>query len=186
MSTAPFVPAADVVSLATVTSSEVTVPSTSAPRILPIPWRDPHSVSKEELALHISSLEKAVEANPTSPDLRTILGMAYAMNFEAYKSMDALEAAVKLDENHFFAQLKLSELFYRLRALPKAEEETVKALNLATNGWELAVARKQLQEIRRLIREGTQKPAWNKSLKSPSLVLMLLTVALCLVQVFTR
>ena len=91
--------------------------------------------------------------------------MAYAMNYEAYKSMDTLEAAVRLDETHFFAQLKYSELLYRLRALPRAEEETLKALNLAGNGWELSLARKQLQEIRRLIREGTQKPEWNKSLE---------------------
>ncbi len=177
---------AEVVSLAAVTSTEVTAPLSGAPRLLPIPWRDPHSVSKTELALHISNLEKAVEANPTSPDLRTILGMAYAMNFEAYKSMDSLEAAVKLDDNHFFAQLKLSELFYRLRALPRAEEETVKALNLATNGWEMAMARKQLQEIRRLIREGTQKPTFNKSLKRPGVIFMIITVALCLVQVLMK
>ena len=86
---------------------------------------------KQELAVHIGSLEKACQENPRSADLRTCLGMAYAMNFDVYKSMDALEAAVNLDETHFFAQLKLSELFYRLRALPRAEEETLKAVNLA-------------------------------------------------------
>src|SRR6185369_8545345 len=138
-------------------------PQSAAPvRILPIPWRDPQSVSKQELAVHINSLEKACQENPQSADLRTCLGMAYAMNFEAYKSMDALEAAVNLDQTHFLAQLKLSELFYRLRALPRAEEETLKAVDLAGNSWELSLARKQLQEIRRLIREGTQKPAWVK------------------------
>jgi hypothetical protein len=100
--------------------------------------------------------------------------------------MAALERAVELDEAHFFAQLKLSELFYRLRALPKAEEETLKALNLATNGWELSLARKQLQEIRRLIREGTQKPTWNKSLRAPSIFFILMTVALCAIKVVSR
>jgi hypothetical protein len=112
--------------------------------------------------------------------------MAYAMNFEAYKSMDVLEAAVKLDETHFFAQLKLSELFYRLRALPRAEEETLKAVNLAQNAWELSLARKQLQEIRRLIREGTQKPTWSKSLKRPSLLFALVTIAMCLARVWFK
>ena len=48
--------------------------------------------------------------------------MAYAMNFEVYKSMDALETAVGLDDTHFFAQMKYSELLYRLRALERAEE----------------------------------------------------------------
>src|SRR6266436_211515 len=107
------------------TALELLRPETLAPvegsapaRILPIPWRDPQSVSKQELAAHIGSLEKACTENPRSADLRTCLGMAYAMNFEVYKSMDTLETAVNLDETHFFAQMKLSELFYRLRALP--------------------------------------------------------------------
>ena len=154
-------------------------------RILPIPWRDPQSVSKEELAIHIGSLERACQENPRSADLRTCLGMAYAMNYDVYKSMDALELAVDLDETHFLAQLKLSELFYRLRALPKAEEETLKAVNLAHNGWELSLARKQLQEIRRLIREGTQKPAWVKSLKTPALAFVAMVVVIGLMMVVT-
>jgi hypothetical protein len=163
------------------------LPQSAAPvRILPIPWRDPQTVSKQELAVHISALEKACEENPRSPDLRTCLGMAYAMNYEVYKSMDALEAAVSLDKMHFFAQLKLSELFYRLRALPKAEEETLKAVDLAGNGWELSLARKQLQEIRRLIHEGTQKPAWVKSLKVPALALGVLVVVVSIAMVVIK
>jgi hypothetical protein len=102
--------------------------------------------------------------------------MAYAMNYEVYKSMDALEAGVGLDPTHFFAQLKLSELFYRLRALPKAEEETIKAVDLARNAWELSLAKKQLQEIRRLTREGTQKPEWNKSLRLPAILFVVMTL----------
>ena len=62
--------------------------------------------------------------------------MAYAMNYEAYKSMDALEAARKIDPEHFFAQFKYAELLYRLRALPRAQEETERAVRLARNGWE--------------------------------------------------
>jgi hypothetical protein len=141
-------------------------------RVLPIPWKDPQTVSKEQLAVYIGSLEQACEVNPRSADLRTCLGMAYAMNYEVYKSMDALEVAVGLDATHFFAQMKYAELFYRLRALPKAEEETLKAVDLAGNGWELSIAKKQLQEIRRLIREGSQKPEWNKPLRTPTLMLL--------------
>ena len=100
-----------------------------------VPWRDPHSVPPAKLAEYITMLERACEADPKSADLRTCLGMAYAMNYEVYKSMDALEAAVGLDADHFFAQLKYAELFYRLRALPRAEEETLKAVELAHNGW---------------------------------------------------
>ena len=175
------------------TALELLRPETLAPvegsapvRILPIPWRDPQSVSKQELAAHIGSLEKACTENPRSADLRTCLGMAYAMNFEVYKSMDTLETAVNLDETHFFAQMKLSELFYRLRALPKAEEETLKAVQLARNGWELSLARKQLQEIRRLIHDGTQKPAWTKSLKMPTIILTAMVVVFSLLIVVTK
>jgi hypothetical protein len=165
----------------------VAFPQGASPiRILPVPWRDPHTVSKAELAQHIGALEKASAENPRSADLKTCLGMAYAMNFEAYKSMDVLEAAVKMDKTHFFAQLKLSELFYRLRALPRAEEETLKAVSLAENPWELSLARKQLQEIRRLIREGTQKPEWNKSLKRPVFLFSLMGIIFGIAMVMTK
>ena len=147
-------------------------------RPLPVPWRDPHTVSPAELTEYIGFLEKACEEQPCSADLRTCLGIAYAMNYDVYKSMDALEAAVGLDETHFFAQMKYAELLYRLRTLERAEEETVKAVNLAGNGWELSMARKQLQDIRQKRREGTQKPTWNKPLRTPALALLALMVVL--------
>lgn len=155
-------------------------------RILPVPWRDPHSVSPAELKEYIGFLEKACEEHPRSADLRTCLGMAYAMNFEVYKSMDALEVAVGLDDTHFFAQLKYAELLYRLRALKRAEEETVKAVNLAGNGWELSLARNQLQEIRKLWREGTQKPEWNKPLAKPALALAALFTVVCILMMVIK
>jgi hypothetical protein len=155
-------------------------------RLLPVPWRDPHSISPTELAAHIRNLEKAVVDNPGSADLKTCLGMAYAMDYRAYRSMDVLEAAAAQDPNHFFAQFKLAELFYRLRALPRAEEETLRAVALAGNGWELGMARRQLQEIRQRIREGTQKPEWNKSLKTPAIAFVVVTLCLCLLALLAR
>jgi len=149
-------------------------------RLPPVPWRDPHTVSPEQLAKYISDLERGCEQHPESADLRTCLGMAYAMNFEVYKSMDALENAVACEPDHFFAQLKLAELNYRLRALIAAERETLKALDLATNYFEASLARKQLAEIRRLMREGTQKPEWTKPLKAPAILLAVMAVVLCL------
>jgi cytochrome c-type biogenesis protein CcmH/NrfG len=125
-------------------------------------------------------LERTCEENPRSADLRTCLGIAYAMNYEVYKSMDALEYAVQVEPDHFFAQFKLAELFYRLRALARAEQETLKAVDLAANAWELSLARKQLQEIRKLAREGTQKPEWTKPLAAPAIFLMVMTIVLCL------
>jgi hypothetical protein len=154
-----------------VPTASVDVAPATALRLPPVPWRDPHTVSPEQLAIYIGDLERACAANPQSADLRTCLGMAYSMNFEVYKSMDTLEAATKLEPGHFFAQLKYAELHYRLRALNVAEGETLKALDLAGNAWELSLARKMLQEIRRLKRDGTQKPEWKRSLRTPVLML---------------
>ena len=149
-------------------------------RLPPVPWRDPHTVSPGRLEEYIQELERQCRENPGSANLRTGLGMAYAMNYEVYKSLDALEEARRLDGDSFIAQLKYAELFFRLRALERAEAETLPAVELAQNGWELSLARKQLQEIRKMRREGTQKPAWTKSLLGPLLVLaaMLLLAAL--------
>ena len=145
------------------------VPSV-APSLPPVPWRDPHTVSPADLKGYIERLEQACLDNPESADLRTVLGMAHAVNFDVYKSMDALEAATTIDPTHFWGQLKYAELHYRLRALPRAEEETLKALDLAQNAWQLSLARKQLQEIRKLTREGARHVNWTKPLTAPALV----------------
>src|SRR5229473_1097112 len=81
----------------------------------PVPWRDPQTVSPTELQGYIQRLEQACRENPRSADLQTCLGMAYAVNYDVYKSMDALEAATSIDPEHFWAQLKYGELHYRLR-----------------------------------------------------------------------
>jgi hypothetical protein len=153
---------------------------TAPVRLPPVPWRDPHTVSPDRLADYIRTLETACEQDPRSADLRTCLGMAYAMNYEVYRSMNALELAIRLEPGHFFAQLKYGELQYRLRALLLAERETLKALDLAATSWELALARRQLQEIRKLMREGTQKPEWTRPMAGPAWLLLAMTLVLCL------
>jgi cytochrome c-type biogenesis protein CcmH/NrfG len=139
--------------------------------IPPVPWRDLQSVPAGELRRYIETLEAACLENPASADLRTCLGLAYAVNYDVYKSLDALETATKLDPAHFWAQLKYAELHYRLRALPRAEQEAARALDLAQNGWHLALARKQLQEIRALNRVSTRNITLDKPLMLPALVL---------------
>jgi hypothetical protein len=155
-------------------STEAAIPTGMAPapvRLLPVPWRDPHSVPPAQLKRYIEDLEIRCEQNPRSADLRTCLGMAYAMNFDVYKSMDALDLATQLEPSHFYSRLKWAELHYRLRALVVAEEEAAKALDLATNHFELSLARKLLQEIRALHRNGTQRPEWSRPLKVPVICL---------------
>lgn len=114
------------------------------------PWRDPQTVSRTDLAAYIGELERACLDSPKSPALWTCLGMAYAVNYDVMKSMDALETAAEVDPTHFWARLKYGELHYRLRALDCAEDETLKAVDLAENAIQLSMARKQLREIRAL------------------------------------
>jgi|SRR5713101_3346860 len=142
-------------------------PGVGASRLPALPWRDPHSVPPEKLAEVITSLQEACALDPANANLRTLLGMAHAMNYDAYRSMDVLEEARRIEPQNFLAQFKYAELLYRLRILHSAEIETKLALELANNGVELAMARQQLSEIRRLCREGTIKPTWSKSLLIP-------------------
>ena len=146
----------------------------SVPSLPVLPWRDPYTVSPGDLARYIQELEQACQASPESADLRTCLGIAYAVNYEVYKSMDALEAATAVDPEHFWAQLKYGELHYRLRALDRAEAETLKAADLASNPWQLSLARKQLHEIRTLKHGSVRNVAWTKPLAAPAVVLSML------------
>ena len=156
-----------------------TLVSGQRPNPLPaIPWRDPHSVPPEKLAEFIASLQHACVENPDNADLHTCLGMAHAMNYDVYRSMDALEAARRIEPVNFLAQFKYAELYYRIRALDRAEAETTRALELAGTNWELSLSRRQLSEIRRLRREGTQKPTWSKSLRLPFIGFVVLLMAI--------
>jgi hypothetical protein len=139
--------------------------------IPPVPWRDLHEVPAGELRDYIKALEAACLERPGSADLRTCLGLAHAVNLDVYKSMDALEEAIRIEPTHFWAQLKYGELQLRLRALVAAERETAKAVHLAGNAWQLAVARRQLQTIRSLARHSTRNVVFDRPLLTPTLVL---------------
>jgi tetratricopeptide (TPR) repeat protein len=138
---------------------------------LPVPWRDPQTVAPDTLAAHIERLERACAAQPRDASLRTCLGMAYAMRYDVDGSMASLQQAVALDPRSFWAQLKLAELHYRLRILNRAEEETLKALDLARNPWEYTSARRQLGEIRTLLDGCVRNVEWSKPLTVPALAL---------------
>ena len=140
------------------------------------PWRDPHHPSPVELARYIEQLELACRDDPRSATLRVCLGVAHAVNLDVYQSLDALEEAVRLEPEHFWARLKYAELHYRLRALNRAEEETRKAAELATNRVQLALARQQMKEIRNLLHTSVRNVQWTKPLTVPALVLGLMFV----------
>src|SRR5262249_31483157 len=110
----------------------------------PVLWRDPQTLPRDVLRERIADLERAVTSNPESADLWTCLGMGYAMDFQVHRSVNALETAVRLAPEHFWARFKFAELHYRLRALDVAEEATIRALDLASNHLENAISRRQL------------------------------------------
>jgi tetratricopeptide (TPR) repeat protein len=170
--------------MATPTTAIQIRPVEIAPRLRPsrlpaLPWRDPHSVPPEELAEFVVSLEEACAQHPDNADLRTCLGIAHAMNYDVYRSMDALEEARRIQPDNFFAQLKYAELLFRLRVIDRAEEETAAALSLAGNASELSLARRQLFEIRQLRRKGLARPLLAKSLKAPAIGFLLLLLGVC-------
>jgi cytochrome c-type biogenesis protein CcmH/NrfG len=136
------------------------------------------------LAVYIQQLEEACLANPRSADLRTCLGMAHAVNHDVYKSMDALEDARTIDPDNFWAQLKYAELHYRLRALKRAQEETRRAADLATNPFQLAMARQQMKEIRTLLHTSVRNVEWTKPLTIPTLVLSAMLVLMFVVMMW--
>jgi cytochrome c-type biogenesis protein CcmH/NrfG len=153
--------------------------------LLRVPWRDPHSVSPNELTTYIQRLEEACLANPQSADLRTCLGMAHAVNYDVYKSMDVLEEACLVDPENFWAQLKYAELHYRLRALNRAEHETRKAADLAKTPFQLALARKQMQDIRTLKHSCVRNVEWTKPLMVPAIGLSVIVVIMFVAMMWT-
>jgi len=169
--------------MATVTTaiqvrSEEIAPRSQPSRLPALPWRDPHSVPPQELAEFIVSLTEACAQNPHNADLRTCLGIAHAMNYDVYRSMDALEEARRIEPDNFFAQLKYAELLFRLRVVDRAEQEAAAALDLAGNHWELSLARRQLSQIRQLRRKGLARPVWTNSLKAHAIGFLLLLLGL--------
>ena len=149
-----------------------------------VPWKDPYTVPRADLKSYIARIEEQCLANPRSADLRTCLGMAHAVNYDVYKSMDALEEAVAVEPDNFWARFKYAELHYRLRALVRAEEETLKAVDLATTPWQLSVARMQLRTVRKLLHESTRNVTWTKPLTAPTLALVGMFVVMTIVMVW--
>ena len=156
----------------------VVSPATTIAHLPALPWRDPHTVPPAQLSTYIARLEQACLDYPTSAPLRTCLGMAHAMNYDVYASLDALEEARAIDRSDFWAQMKYAELLYRLRTLARAEQETQRAIELAQSAWQLGIARRQLQEIRRLARDGARNVTFSKPLGRPALALVVLMAAL--------
>jgi len=128
--------------------------ATTAPnRTLGFGWRESTRISPAKLADYIQLLTTACDRDPYSADLRTCLGIAQATNYDVYQALVSFETAIALDPDHFFARFKYAELLFRLGSLDRSEEETIKAVQLASGNWELSMARRQLQAVWRRLGE---------------------------------
>jgi hypothetical protein len=102
-------------------------------------------------------LRQAVAEYPDIGELRVLLGMALCVNFDVQPAIEEFRTAVQLAPQSFVAQLKMGELWMRLRVADKAEEHTHQAGLLARNMAQSEVARRQAATIRTMRRHGIER-----------------------------
>jgi hypothetical protein len=89
--------------------------------------------------------------------------MALCVNLDAQAAIEELRESVRLAPNSFVAQLKLGELWMRLRVVDKAEEHTRLAALLSQSLAQSELARRQAATLRTMKREGIERGGY----KSP-------------------
>src|SRR5258708_6819762 len=127
-------------------------------------FADPYLLEKDDKVALAAQLRDCVEKFPQVSEMRVLLGMALCVNFDVYPAIDELQESVRLAPNSFIAQLKLGELWMRLRAMEKAEAHTRTAALLAQNMAQAELARKQAATIRTMKREGIERGGYKSAL----------------------
>jgi hypothetical protein len=127
-------------------------------------FTDPNLLEPEERSSLVRELRQAVAEYPEVGELRVLLGMALCVNFEVQPAIEELRAAVDLAPQSFIAQLKMGELWMRLRVADKAEEHTHQAGLLARHRAQSEVARRQAATIRTMRREGIERGGYKSAL----------------------
>jgi hypothetical protein len=120
-------------------------------------FADPNVLKKGEKAQLVSQLKECVAKFPEVSELRVLLGMAMCVDLDVHPAIEELKESVRLAPNSFIAQLKLGELWMRLRVVDKAEDHTRTAALLAQNFAQAELARKQAATIRTMKREGIER-----------------------------
>lgn len=120
-------------------------------------FADPYMLEKDEKTNLVAQLRECVARFPEVSELRVLLGMALCVNFDVHSAIEELNESVRLAPNSFIAQLKLGELWMRLRVCDKAEEHTRIASLLAQNLAQSELARKQAATLRIMKREGIER-----------------------------
>jgi len=120
-------------------------------------FADPYLLEKDEAGRLVAQLRECVAQYPQVSELRVLLGMALCVNLEVHAAMEELGESVKLAPNSFIAQLKMGELWMRLRVMDKAEEHTRLAALLSQSMAQSELARRQAATIRTMKREGIER-----------------------------
>ena len=120
-------------------------------------FADPHLLEPGERVVLIERLRESVSASPEVPELRVLLGMALCVDLRVQEAIEELREGVRLAPDCFIAQLKMGELWMRLRVCGKAEEHTRRAGQLAANLAQAELARRQAAAIRTMLRQGIER-----------------------------
>jgi len=126
-------------------------------------FADPSVLDKAQRADLVGQLRECVWMNPQVSELRVLFGMALCVNFEVPEAIEELREGVRLAPNSFIAQLKMGELWMRLRVMDKAEKHTHHAALLAGNRVQAELARRQGASIRAMKHAGIERGGY----KSP-------------------
>lgn len=131
-------------------------------------FADPYLLEKEERAVLVKQLRACVNQFPEVAELRVLFGMVLCVNFEVQPAIEEFKESVRLDPGSFIAQLKLGELWMRLRVCDQAEEHTRAASRLAQNLAQVESARKQAAAIRTMKRQGVERGGYKLPFSSLS------------------
>jgi hypothetical protein len=123
-------------------------------------FSDSYLLEKDERTSLVNQLRDHVTQHPNVAGLRVLLGMALCVNLEAQAAIEELRVAVRLAPHSYIAQLKLGELWMRLRVIDKAEEHTRLAALLAQSLVQSELARRQAATIRGMKRAGIERGAY--------------------------
>lgn len=120
-------------------------------------FTDPNLLTKEDRTELVQGLRDCVHAHPNVSELRVVFGMALCVDYKVQDAIEELKEGVRLAPDSFIAQLKMGELWMRLRVLEKAEKHTRQAALLATNMAQSELARRQAATIRGYLHNGVKR-----------------------------
>jgi hypothetical protein len=124
-------------------------------------FADPYLLEKEERADLVQGLRECVAAYPKVSELRVLFGMALCVDLKVQDAIEELNEGVRLAPESFIAQLKMGELWMRLRVIEKATEHTHQASLLAQNMAQSELARRQAATIRGYVHNGVKRGGYS-------------------------